>query len=153
MIVQKPGISARIEIMGSGRIVRYECYGGRDLALLSGKPIEIYSDMESLFIKGWKLCPLEPNDFTEASIGEVVVYKNGNERMILGASGVGARRIYNLSSIGEFDETGHDSTAAELGKITGTTLKSLVEEKKEPRKMTVAEVAKEIGEEVEIIKG
>lgn len=151
MIVQKPGLSSRIEIMGSGRMVRYESFSNRDLAILSGRPVQIFPNMEELLKDLWKLCPLEPNDFTEASIGEVVVYKNGNERMILGASGVGKRRIYQLSAISGFDQSGLDNTAAELGKFTGVTLKLLIE-KKEPRKMTVAEVAEAIGEEVEIVR-
>lgn len=112
---------------------------------------------------------LKPEDlvlieFTKDSLkpGDVVTLRNGDQ-LIFDYHGCfddikveGGNFISNRGNLADdllYNKDDRDSDIMKVERPTYHTVYERVEEKKEPKKMTVAEISKELGYDVEIVKG
>ena len=107
---------------------------------------------------------IELIEFTKADLqaGDVITVKNG-DKLYLSSNGyfvdIEGERFNSIASRGDLtndllcDGDDRDSDIMKVERPTYHTVYERVEEKKEPKKMTVAEISKELGYDVEIVKG
>ena len=107
---------------------------------------------------------IELIEFTKDNIepGDVITVRNG-DKLYLSSNGyfvdIEGERFNSIASRGDLtndllcDGNDRDSDIMKVERPTYHTVYERVEEKKEPKKMTVAEISKELGYDVEIVKG
>lgn len=107
---------------------------------------------------------LRYEDFTKDDIqnGDVITVRNG-DKLYLSSNGyfvdIEGERFNSIASRGDLtndllcDGDDRDSDIMKVERPTYHTVYEREEEKKEPKKMTVAEISKELGYDVEIVKG
>lgn len=116
----------------------------------------------------WRVHPeelvLRYENFTKDNLqpGDVVTVRNG-DKLYLSSNGyfvdIEGERFNSIASRGDLtndllcDGDDRDSDIMKVERPTYHTVYERVEEKKEPKKMTVAEISKELGYDVEIVKG
>lgn len=114
---------------------------------------------------------LKPEDlvlieFTKDSLqpGDVVTLRNGDKLILdddkdfIDIFGERSNSVDNIEDFTanleyKFSSNEYDSDIMKVERPTYHTVYERVEEKKEPKKMTVAEISKELGYDVEIVKG
>lgn len=89
------GYYAKVSKLPDGRIVRYPGEDKSELAMLSGGVVLTFPNQQALEAAG---CTLLPPELEHASLYDVLVNEEGNERIVLAAQGVGEHRALLLTN-------------------------------------------------------